>query len=91
MNVRVISNHHEFQTVTRLSTEQCPSSNWSSAAKCSRSRGDPFAATCELFVENPDLVEKPYRVRSRASEAHFRRFLKAIDGATTEIGMEGAI
>jgi hypothetical protein len=48
-------------------------------------------AKCELFVENPDLLKKPCRVRSRPSEAHFRLFLAAIEGATTEIGMENAV
>jgi hypothetical protein len=47
--------------------------------------------SCELFAENLRLLEKPYRLRSRASEAHFRLFLPAIEGATMEIGMETAI
>jgi hypothetical protein len=36
------------------------------------------------------LLTKPYQVRSQVSEAHFRLFLMAIEGATTEIGMENA-
>jgi uncharacterized protein YukE len=47
--------------------------------------------TCELFVENPNLLSTRYRIRSRVSEAHFRLFLAAIEGATTEIGMENAM
>jgi hypothetical protein len=50
-----------------------------------------LAATCKLFGENSKLLEKPYEIRSRASEGHFRLFLAAIEGATTEIGMENAI
>jgi hypothetical protein len=50
-----------------------------------------LAETCEPFVENPMLLEKPYEVRSPASESHFRLFLEAIEGATTEIRMENAI
>jgi hypothetical protein len=40
---------------------------------------------CELSIENLRLMEKPYKVRSRASEAHFRLFLAAIEGTTMEI------
>jgi hypothetical protein len=50
-----------------------------------------LATTCELFVANPRLAEKPYRVRSRASEAHFRLFLAAIDGDPMEITVENAL
>jgi hypothetical protein len=48
-------------------------------------------ATCELFLKSPNLLSTPYHVRSRASEAHFRLFLAAIEGVATEIGMENAI
>jgi myosin heavy subunit len=50
-----------------------------------------LVTTCELFLENPNLLSTPYRVRSRGSEKHFRVFLAAIKGATTEIGLENAI
>jgi hypothetical protein len=50
-----------------------------------------LVATCELFLEDPDLLKRPYRVRSRASETNFRLFLAAIEGATTESGMENAM
>jgi hypothetical protein len=50
-----------------------------------------LVATCELFLENPNLLSTPYRVRSRASETHFRLFLAAIEGPTTQIGIENAI
>jgi hypothetical protein len=50
-----------------------------------------LVAASELFLVDPDLLKKPYRVRSRASETHFRLFLAVIEGATTEIGMENAI
>jgi hypothetical protein len=50
-----------------------------------------LVARCELFLENPNLLSTPYHVRSRASEAHFPLFLAAIEGATTEIGMDNAI
>jgi hypothetical protein len=50
-----------------------------------------LAASCELFVENPNLLSTPYEVHSSASEGHFRVFLAAIEGATAEIGMENVI
>jgi hypothetical protein len=50
-----------------------------------------LVSACELFVENMKLLKKPYVVRSRSSEAHFRLFLAAIEGATPEIRMENAI
>jgi hypothetical protein len=50
-----------------------------------------LVATCELFLENPNPLNSPHRVRSRASETHFRLFLVAIEGTTAEIGIENAI
>jgi hypothetical protein len=50
-----------------------------------------LVATCKLFLENPNLISTPYRVRSRASEAHFRLFLAAIEGAMTAIGLDNVI
>jgi hypothetical protein len=50
-----------------------------------------FVATCELFLENPNLLITPYQIRSQVSEAHFRIFLAAIEGVTAEIRMENAI
>jgi hypothetical protein len=43
-----------------------------------------FLSVCTLFAENVQLLTKPHRVRSRASEAHFRLFLEAVEEATTE-------
>jgi hypothetical protein len=45
-----------------------------------------LVATCELFLENPNLLSTPYRVRSRASETHFRLFLAAIEGQRHKSG-----
>jgi hypothetical protein len=49
-----------------------------------------LARTCEIFLENPDLLKKPYAVRARVSETNFRLFVDAINGAPTEIGMKNA-
>jgi hypothetical protein len=46
-----------------------------------------LVATCELFLENLNLLSTPYQVRSQVSETSFRVYLAAIEGATTEIGM----
>jgi peptidoglycan hydrolase CwlO-like protein len=50
-----------------------------------------LVSTCELFVENIQLLMKPYQVRSQKSETNFRLCLAAIEGATTEIGIENAL
>jgi hypothetical protein len=50
-----------------------------------------LVATCKLFVENPNLLKTPYLVRLPASEGHFRLFLTAIEGVTTQIGIENAL
>jgi hypothetical protein len=46
---------------------------------------------CEPFVENPRPLNEPYRAHSRASEAHFRVLLAAIEGVTMEIEMENPL
>jgi hypothetical protein len=48
-------------------------------------------ATCELFLEKPNIPSAPYHVRSQALETSFRVFLAAMEGATTEIGMGNAL
>jgi hypothetical protein len=50
-----------------------------------------LVATCELFIENVNLLSTPYQIRSHVSETSFRVFLAAMEGATTEIGMGNAL
>jgi hypothetical protein len=47
--------------------------------------------TCKLFLENPNLFSTLDEVRSQVSEAHFRLFLREIEGVTMEIELESAI
>jgi len=45
-------------------------------------------STCELFVEQPQLLSRPYRVQSRVTAAEFGVFLEAISGRDLEIASE---
>jgi hypothetical protein len=83
MNLRILSNPEEFESITerrQIDVHHQVSLRGPNVSD----RAALFRDTCQLFVKNPRLLERPYEgVHSRASEAHFRLFVAAVEGATT--------
>jgi hypothetical protein len=83
--VRFLSNQRNLKAL-----QDRPQSDVQGGARLRGPNVPDRAVTCQLFVEDRTLPEKPDDVRSPPSEALFRLLLAPIEGATREVGTENA-